>query len=233
MKNKIREYEQKIEKLEKKVSDLEQYNAQLRECLLKNAQFSNKLSNITYEMDCLLVKKGDEIRDLEKKLAESSMRLSRTESGDMLADFDIEMTENTYSSAELAESTTEEFIVNDYVKTLARRTINAKKEAGYFKCTECDYKTDDLSNYEAHFRTQHTDEKPFQCKLCEKTFNRKQACINHIRGHDDRFKLKCTVCDAKFVCSQALFKHGENKHNGEGYTRKKRIFGTRKRKLDE
>ena len=103
----------------------------------------------------------------------------------------------------------------------------------YFKYTECDYKTSDLNNYEAHFRTRHTDEKPFQCKLCEKTFNRKQACINHIRGHDDRFKLKCTVCDAKFVCSQALFKHGENKHNGEGYTRKKRIFGTRKRKLDE
>ena len=232
MENKIREYERKIEKLEKKVSDLEQYNARLRECLLKNAQFSNKLSNITYEMDCLLVKKGNEIRDLEKKLEESSMRLSRTESGDMLADFDIEITD--YTSAKHAVSTTEEFNVNDYVKTLAKRTMSAKKQPdGYFKCSECNHKTGDLSNYEAHFRTQHTDEKPFQCKLCEKTFNRKQACINHIRGHDDRFKLKCTVCDAKFVCSQALMKHGVNKHNGEGYTRKKRIFGTRKRKLDE
>ena len=57
MENKIREYEQKIEKLEKKVSDLEKYSAGLQECLLKNVQFATKLSNITYEMDCLLVKK--------------------------------------------------------------------------------------------------------------------------------------------------------------------------------
>ena len=51
------EYERKIEVLEKKVSDLEKRNEGLRECLLKNVKFSTQLSNITYEMDCLLVKK--------------------------------------------------------------------------------------------------------------------------------------------------------------------------------
>ena len=60
MKNIIFEYERKIEILEKKVSDLEKRNESLRECLLKNVQFSVNLSNITYEMDCLLVKKGQE-----------------------------------------------------------------------------------------------------------------------------------------------------------------------------
>ena len=58
----------KIEFLERKVRDLENHNAGLREVLLKNVQFSTKLSNITYEMDCLLVKKGREIRDLQEKL---------------------------------------------------------------------------------------------------------------------------------------------------------------------
>ena len=58
MKNLIVEYERKIEILEKKISDLEKRNENLRECLLKNVQFSANLSNITYEMDCLLVKKG-------------------------------------------------------------------------------------------------------------------------------------------------------------------------------
>ena len=62
--------------------------------LVKNVQFSTKLSNITYEMDCLLVKKGQEIRDLEKKLEESPMRFSQNE---MLTDFDIEMTSDTPS----------------------------------------------------------------------------------------------------------------------------------------
>ena len=93
MENKIREYERKIQKLEKKVSDLENYNAGLRECLVKNVQFSTKLSNITYEMDCLLVKKGQEIRDLEKKLADTSLRFSQPATNEMLTDFDIELTD--------------------------------------------------------------------------------------------------------------------------------------------
>ena len=51
MKKSIREYEQKIHFLEKKVADLEEDNAALRQCLVKNFEFSTKLSNITYEMD--------------------------------------------------------------------------------------------------------------------------------------------------------------------------------------
>ena len=68
MENKIIEYEKKIEILERKVSDLEKHNAGLREVLINNVQFSTKLSNITYEMDCLLVKKSQEIRDLQELL---------------------------------------------------------------------------------------------------------------------------------------------------------------------
>ena len=62
--------------------------------LVKNVQFSTKLSNITYEMDCLLIKKGQEIRDLEKKLEKSLIKISQNE---MLTDFDIEMTSDTPS----------------------------------------------------------------------------------------------------------------------------------------
>ena len=224
MENKIIEYEQKIEKLEKKVSDLEKYSAGLRECLLKNVQFSTKLSNITYEMDCLLVKKGQEIRDLEKKLKESSLRFIQPGTDEMLTDFDIEMTGNT--PLDYSESTTEEVNPNDYVKTVEAEKLKLKKDSnGQFKCPECDYTTNQLNNCERHFRL-HTNEKPFQCKLCEKTFVQKSTCIHHIRGHDDRFKLRCTVCDAKFLHSQRLLKHTENEHNGEGYTRKKRKLDT-------
>ena len=76
--------------LEKKVSDLEKYNASLRECLVQNIQFSTKLSNITYEMDCLLVKKGQEIRDLEKEIEQSS----KSEPSPKLMDFEMALGRN-------------------------------------------------------------------------------------------------------------------------------------------
>ena len=61
----------------------------------------------------------------------------------------------------------------------------------------------------------------------------KGDCIDHIRGHDDRFKLQCTVCDAMFIKRQALINHTETWHNGEGYERKRRRFKSGIRKLDE
>ena len=222
MENKIREYEQKIEALEKKIAELENRNAGLHKCLIENVQFSTKLSNITYEMDCLLVKKGEEIRDLEKKLNESSMRISLPVSDEMLTDFDIEM--NDDAPAVIAESRKEGLNANDNVKILEASEPKLKKDSkGYFNCSECNYKTRTTSNFELHHRM-HTGERPFQCKLCDKTFAQKTSCIQHIRGHDDRFKLKCTVCNAKFVHVTSLINHTKKHHDGEGYTRKRRIF---------
>ena len=119
MENKINEYEKKIEFLEKKVSDLEKYNASLRECLLKNVQFSTKLSNITYEMDCLLVKKGKEIRDLEKRIEQSS----KSKPSPILMDFDIEMStpeeqEQDSVASKSGSSESCDLDANDYVETI-------------------------------------------------------------------------------------------------------------------
>ena len=119
MENKITEYEKKIEFLEKKVSDLEKYNASLKECLLKNVQFSTKLSNITYEMDCLLVKKGQEIRDLEKKIEQSS----KSKPSPTLMDFDIEMStpeehEQDLVASKSGSSESCDLDANDYVETI-------------------------------------------------------------------------------------------------------------------
>ena len=123
--------------------------------------------------------------------------------------------------------------MNEYVKTLPIKKLTMKRQSdGHFKCSECDYKTTRYDNYEGHFRT-HTDERPFQCKLCKKTFRQKTYCVTHIRMHDDRFKLKCTICDAKFSCYQAIIRHTKREHNGEGYTRQRRIFGTDKRKRNK
>ena len=93
METKILKYERKIEILEKKVADLENYNAGLRECFLQKVQFSTKLSNITYELDCLLVKRSQQIRDLETKLEKSLAALNSIQSlKPKIEDFDIDMT---------------------------------------------------------------------------------------------------------------------------------------------
>ena len=219
MENKIKEYENRIEFLEKKVSDLEKYNAGLREILLKNIEFSTKLSNITYEMDCLLVKRGHEIRELEKKIEESLARATACESSSKLTDFDIDM---TFEDHDENDSTAHGPSVNDYVEIFAHTKVDLKKDSnGYFNCSECGYKTSNSSNFENHHRC-HSDEKPFGCKLCRKRYRSKWACMEHIRVHDDRFKLECTVCNAKFIKSGTIIKHCKIMHGGRGYERKRR-----------
>ena len=229
MENKIKEYEKTIEFLEKKVSDLEKYNAGLRECLLKNVQFSTRLSNITYEMDCLLVKKGLEIRDLEKKIEESLTRATASETSSKLMDFEIDMNseenyenESTMSGPGTSGQGTSGPSVNDYVEIFAHKKLDLKKDSnGYFKCSECNYKTSHAKNFEKHCRI-HTDEKPFGCKLCRKRYRSKGTCIEHIRVHDDRFKLECTVCNSKFIHSGTIINHCKRMHDGRGYQRKRR-----------
>ena len=126
MEIKIREYDEKIAKLEKKVSDLEIHNSDLRECLLKNIQFSTKLSNITYEMDCLLEKNGKEIRNLEKKLEESVMKLSQLTTQEILMDFDIKL-EIANDVPSVPESKGE-FNVNNYVAAFPTIKLQVKKK---------------------------------------------------------------------------------------------------------
>ena len=233
MENKISEYEKKIAFLEKKVSDLEKYNAGLRECLVQNIQFSTKLSNITYEMDCLLVKKGQEIRDLEKKIEQSS----KPEVSPTLMDFEIEMTSEEHNEKDITATKAGspescDLDPYNYVETIftPKKLDLVKESNGYFKCSQCDYKTMNSSTFECHYRC-HTDEKPFGCKLCEKRFRSKSECVSHIRTHDDRFKLKCSVCDARFAESKKIIRHVQKLHNGKGYERK--VRRTFKRKHDQ
>ena len=216
MKNKIREYERNIEIMKKQVLKLEKENADLREGLLRNVKFSTKLSKITYEMDRLLDIKGKEIRNLENKLKESQARISLVETGVMNFDMNMADMEAIQLKTIEVDLKSEDLNVNDYVKTydLESKKLSLKRDVnGNFKCPyfECRFKTKKSSNFHDHY-INHTDEKPFQCKLCARQFRRKSDCLSHIRGHDDRFKLNCNHCDLKFTRNKALNLHTKQFH---------------------
>ena len=115
--------------------------------------------------------------------------------------------------------------INDYVEIFTPKRLDVEKDSnGLFGCTECDYKNKKRSQLERHYRRRHSDERPFRCKFCQKRFKTKDECVYHIRGHDDRFKLNCSVCGQKFMESHTILQHVEKLHNGKGYDRKKRCF---------
>ena len=150
MKNKVIEYVRKIEALEKKVPDLEKHNQDLQKCLDKNVQFSAKLSNITYEMDCLLVKKGREIRELEKKLEQSLAKVQSDQTpaqDSKIEDFEIDMTCGRDDEIE------QPLNLHDHMEIFEFNRPDVTVDSnGFFKCPECKYKSSVLGNFENHYR---------------------------------------------------------------------------------
>ena len=64
--------------------------------------------------------------------------------------------------------------------------------------------------------TIHSNERPYTCSVCEKTFKRADALGNHVKLHDKSLYFRCTVpqCDAKFQTKSSLQYH-LLKHNNE------------------
>ena len=50
-------------------------------------------------------------------------------------------------------------------------------------------------------------------KICEKTFAQKSSCTNHIRTHDEQFKMRCSICNSTFATSNRLKVHQDRYHN--------------------
>ena len=250
----IEHYKSKIECLEERVLELEKSNINLNESLRKQIQFSAKLSNIIFDMDCLLAKKSNEIANFEIELknalpnnAEAIDHFKEVDLGSNqgqiietviaptsvvinVEDFTIDLAEVDEGSNQMSGEDTKspsvdvnEYVIQHHVKKIK---IMSNPD-GVYECPDdingvkCSYKTSKYDDMNRHYRT-HSNEKPFECKLCSRAFTLKSTCIQHIRTHDDNLKLQCSVCTQLFTHPHTLLKHTAKYHNGEGYQRKKR-----------
>ena len=66
-----------------------------------------------------------------------------------------------------------------------------------YKCKQCDKQFNQAGNLKAHERT-HTGEKSYKCKQCDKRFNWAGDLKRHNRLHTGENPYKCMQCDKRF-----------------------------------
>ena len=104
-----------------------------------------------------------------------------------------------------------------------------KDEWGIYRCPEpcCYYSHRNSNKLRRHYKI-HSGERQYKCGLCDKSFNQRGTCMNHIRTHDDKYKFKCPEydCDKKFANHQYLKRHAMKEH-GLNLSRRRRfgLFG--------
>ena len=96
----------------------------------------------------------------------------------------------------------------------AERMSFEKDEYGDYRCPEafCRYSHRRSERVRRHYKIHCPGQ--YQCKLCDRRFNQRGSCMNHIRTHDDKYKFKCPEddCDAKFANQRYLKRHAMKEH---------------------
>nr|XP_019539409.2 zinc finger protein Xfin [Aedes albopictus] len=118
----------------------------------------------------------------------------------------------------------------DYTLFVAHILLHLNPER--FKCTECPIISPSWIALLRHKQRTHSpggreDRRKYPCHICERTFNSKQAAMQHVERHTEQttqeddaidkiiaeyYKLKCDTCQKQFGSFQALHKHTTTEH---------------------
>ncbi|XP_033752960.1 zinc finger and BTB domain-containing protein 17-like isoform X10 [Pecten maximus] len=73
-------------------------------------------------------------------------------------------------------------------------------------CTEpgCDFRTSRIYNFQRHCRI-HNDDAKLKCEICQKKFLDAYELKHHVAGHSGAFK--CNLCDRSFASRMGFYEH--------------------------
>ena len=83
-----------------------------------------------------------------------------------------------------------------------------------FECPHCEFKSHVKGRLTQHL-IKHTEEKPFICETCSKTFARRSALKSHQLTHTELKQFECPQCDYKSGIEYSLQQHFLHTHSEE------------------
>ena len=95
--------------------------------------------------------------------------------------------------------------------TRKHRDLSVKKR---YACDQCDYSSDDKSNFRRHVLIHIGSVKPYQCVQCKKSFRVKSKLTRHTNSVHDTQKFLCSRnCGKEFKSIPIMVNHVKTIHD--------------------
>ncbi|KAL5962199.1 Glycosyltransferase-like domain-containing protein 1 [Taenia solium] len=101
-------------------------------------------------------------------------------------------------------------------KAFADRSLLSKHKIAHAEakhvCNTCGRAFVREDKLRRHFRSVHSNERPFICEVCSKAFARKDKLQEHAKHHNKDITFPCTVCSEVFLMRSLLNRHLRTEH---------------------
>ncbi|CAL1288822.1 unnamed protein product [Larinioides sclopetarius] len=72
-------------------------------------------------------------------------------------------------------------------------------DEGIYTCANCTYATPLKNNLLRHYRVVHSEDRPYICSVCFRSFSLKQSLKIHFRTHTGERPFVCKKCHKTFI----------------------------------
>lgn len=101
------------------------------------------------------------------------------------------------------------FKTKDHLKLHMKRHMENRVRK---MCSICKKKS---SNLEKHMKINHTNERPYKCNFCEKTFTTNVNRKSHQHIHTGETPFLCSICGKTFKSQASQYRHKKRLHSGK------------------